>query len=185
MNFIPLWYINGSRCSRAEFTELYTTFEILIHILSKRFITFKSQLLSISSTEIQYATEKGYGIERYLKIEKESLAELLLHKDKKIDELTKINKELLAISQRLDKSNQELNIKVDSLKLDNQNLNNKVDSLKLDNQNLNIKVDSLKLDNQNLNNKNDYLINQNQEIKQKLDDHKQVLDVVAENDSND
>lgn len=88
MKFIPLWYINGSRTSRAEFTELFTTFEILIHILSKRFITFKSQLLSISSTEIQYATEKGYGIERYLKIEKESLAELLLHKDKKIDELT-------------------------------------------------------------------------------------------------
>lgn len=167
MNFILIWYINGSRTSRAEYTELYTTFEILIHILSKRFISFKSELLSISSTEIQYATEKGYGIERYLKIEKESLAELVLHKDKKIDELTKINKELLAISQHLDKSNQELNIKVDSLKLDNQNLNNK--------------VDSLKLDNQNLNNKNDYLINQNQEIKQKLDDHKQVLDVVAEN----
>ena len=167
MKFIPIWYINGSRTSRAEYTELFTTFEILIHILSKRFITFKSQLLSISSTEIQYATEKGYGIERYLKIEKESLAELLLHKDKKIDELTKINKELLAISQRLDKSNQELINKVDSLKLDNQNLINQNNDLKQDNQNLNNKVDGLKLD--------------NQEIKQKLDDHKQVLDVVAEN----
>ena len=165
--FIPLWYVNGSRTSRADYTELYTTFEILIHILSKRFITFKSQLLSISSTEIQYATEKGYGIERYLKIEKESLAELVLHKDKKIDELTKINKELLAISQRLDKSNQELNIKVDSLKLDNQKLINQNNDLKQDNQNLNNKVDGLKLD--------------NQEIKQKLDDHKQVLDVVTIN----
>ena len=29
----------GSRASSAEFTELFTTFEILIHILSKRFIS--------------------------------------------------------------------------------------------------------------------------------------------------
>lgn len=31
----------GSRTARADYTELYTTFEILIHILSKRFISFK------------------------------------------------------------------------------------------------------------------------------------------------
>lgn len=48
INFVPIWYVNGSRCSRADYTELFTTFEILIHILSKRFISFKSQLLSIS-----------------------------------------------------------------------------------------------------------------------------------------
>ena len=46
--FIPLWHINGSPQTNAKYCELFTTFEILIHILSKRFITFKSQLLSIS-----------------------------------------------------------------------------------------------------------------------------------------
>ena len=59
----------GSRTSRAEFTELYTTFEILIHMLSKRFISFKSKLLSISSTEIQYATEIQNSLARGIKIE--------------------------------------------------------------------------------------------------------------------
>ena len=165
--FIPIWYINGSRTSRAEFTELFTTFEILIHILSKRFISFKSQLLSISSTGIQYATETGYGIERYLKIEKESLAELVLHKDKKIDELTKINKELLVITQRLDKSNQDLNNKNDKLLSELSVLNAKNDYLINQNNNLNQNVNNLKHD--------------NEEIKQKLDDHKQVLDVVTIN----
>ena len=68
----------GSRTARADYTELYTTFEILIHILSKRFITFKSELLSISSTEIQYATEKGYEINDYSQMKKSSLKQLLL-----------------------------------------------------------------------------------------------------------
>lgn len=78
INFIPLWHINGSPQTNAKYCELFTTFEILIHILSKRFISFKSQLLSISSTEIQYATEKGYGIEDYSQMKKNSLKQLLL-----------------------------------------------------------------------------------------------------------
>ena len=68
----------GSRTSSAEFTELYTTFEILIHILSKRFISFKSQLLSISSTEIQNATARGYELNDYSQMKKNSLKQLLL-----------------------------------------------------------------------------------------------------------
>ena len=68
----------GSRTSRAEFTELYTTFEILIHILSKRFISFKSEILSLSSTEIQNATARGIKIEDYSQMKKNSLKQLLV-----------------------------------------------------------------------------------------------------------
>lgn len=111
MKFIPIWYINGSRTSRAEYTELYTTFEILIHILSKRFISFKSQLLSISSTEIQYAKIKGYDVEDYLRLEKKSLADLVLQKDK----------EIISLNAKMDEMMKEMKTqsnKIDNLQLD-------------------------------------------------------------------
>ena len=72
INFVPIWHINGSQKSRAEVTELYTTFEILIYILSKRFVTFKAELLSLCSTEIQYAKIKGYTVEDYSSYERSS-----------------------------------------------------------------------------------------------------------------
>ena len=109
--FIPIWYINGSLQSNAKYTELYTTFEILIHILSKRFITFKSQLLSISSTEIQYAKIKGYDIEDYLRLEKKSLADLVLQKDK----------EIISLNAKMDEMMKEMKTqsnKIDNLQLD-------------------------------------------------------------------
>ena len=86
---MPIWHINGSRTSRAEFTELFTTFEILIHILSKRFISFKSELLSLSSTEIQKSVARGIKINDYTNMKKTSLKQLLLQKDDKIDELNR------------------------------------------------------------------------------------------------
>lgn len=98
MSFIPIWYINGSLQSRADYTELFTTFEILIHILSKRFISFKSQLLSISSTFIQTAKFYGYSIEKYLEYEKEDLAKLLLEKDKLI---VNLNREIQNLNQNI------------------------------------------------------------------------------------
>ena len=98
MNFIPIWYINGSLQTNAKYCELFTTFEILIHILSKRFITFKSQLLSISSTFIQRAKFCGFSIEKYLEYEKEDLAKLLLEKDNLIVDL---NREIQNLNQNI------------------------------------------------------------------------------------
>ena len=96
MNFIPIWYINGSLQSRAEFTELFTTFEILIHILSKRFISFKSQILAISSTFIQMSQERKYMVEDYTKMSQADLISLLSRKDTKIFDLEdKINRVLM------------------------------------------------------------------------------------------
>ena len=87
--FIPIWYINGSPKTKANCCELFTTFEILIHILSKRFISFKSILLDLSSVHIQKSQFYGKKLEAYLKMEKDSLADLLLQKDKTIDKLNK------------------------------------------------------------------------------------------------
>ena len=108
INFVPIWYINGSPQTNAKYCELFTTFEILIHILSKRFITFKSKLLTLSSTEIQNSVARGIKLEDYSQMKKNSLKELLLKKDDKIDELNrKIDSMMLEIRDQ-------------SLKIDNQ-----------------------------------------------------------------
>lgn len=84
MEFIPIWYVNGSLQTNANYCELFTTFEILIHILSKRFISFESEILSISSTEIQNGTARGYETTDYSQIKKKALKDLLLQKDERI-----------------------------------------------------------------------------------------------------
>lgn len=141
--FIPLWYINGSQKSRAEFTELYTTFEILIHILSKRFITFKAELLALTSTEIQYAKIKGYTVEDYSSFEKDHLASLVLQKDKEIIDLNrKIDNLMLEMrdqSTKIDNQTEEIK----SLNQSNLGLKQEVNSLNQTIEENNSKIDNL------------------------------------------
>ena len=96
--FIPIWYINGSPKTKANCCELFTTFEILIHILSKRFISFKSILLDLSSTEIQESKNRNYSLEDYSGMRKRCLKDLLFKKDKIINEL----------NEKIDKMNEKL-----------------------------------------------------------------------------
>ena len=141
MKFVPIWYINGSPQTNAKYCELYTTFEILIHILSKRFITFKSQILSISSTEFQNAIARSYKIDEYSQMKKKALKDLLLQKDERIDELQKTVNEMKQIMMNVNQSNIDLKQEISGL-------NNKIDtqSKKIDNQtseivNLQVKLD--------------------------------------------
>ena len=174
VKFIPLWYINSSLRSRAEFTELYTTFEILIHILSKRFITFKSELLSISSTGIQLSEAKGYTVSDYLKLEKDSLAELLIQKDKKIDDFNKLMKEV----------REEMR----DLKLTINNQSNKISDLKQSNDSLTSEITGLRVSNIDLKQSNDSLTSEiagfkasNDNLTYEVQDLKSRLNNVAEN----
>ena len=89
INFIPIWYVNGSLETNDNYCELFTTFEILIDILSKRFIWFESQLPSMESTFIQRAKYCGSSIEKYLEFKKEDLVKLLLEKDMLIADLNR------------------------------------------------------------------------------------------------
>ena len=174
VKFIPLWYINSSLRSRAEFTELYTTFEILIHILSKHFITFKSELLSISSTGIQLSEAKGYTVSDYLKLEKDSLAELLIQKDKKIDDFNKLMKEV----------REEMR----DLKLTINNQSNKISDLKQSNDSLTSEITGLRVSNIDLKQSNDSLTSEiagfkasNDNLTYEVQDLKSRLNNVAEN----
>lgn len=139
MKFIPLWYVNGSLQSNAKFTELFTTFEILIHILSKRFISFKSQILAISSTFIQMSQERKYTVENYAKMSQADLISLLSRKDAKIFDLEdKINRVLM--------NNDQLISEVSGLKSTINDQSNKIDNLESTNQGLNYEIGGLRKD---------------------------------------
>lgn len=65
LEFVPIWYINGAQRARADTCELFCCFEILIHILAKRFVDFKAKLLKLASTDIQLAKAENKTLERY------------------------------------------------------------------------------------------------------------------------
>ena len=117
IDFIPIWYINGktndSKC------ELYCCFEILIHILAKRFVEFKAKLLQLASTDIQLAKANNQTISRY-----QHLTQLqLIHKIEK----------LKAKKKGLIEANDDLNAKFDAFRAE---ANAKLDKMntKLDTQ---------------------------------------------------
>ena len=135
LNFVPIWHINGSPQTNAKYCELFTTFEILIHILSKRFVTFKSEILSLSSTEIQNSVARDIEIEDYSKMKMNSLKQLILQKDDKIDELNrKIDSMMIEMkgqSTKIDNQLEEiggLKIKIDDQKEEIRGLNKKIDN---------------------------------------------------------
>ena len=79
LDFIPIWYING-KTNDAK-CELFCCFEILIHILAKRFVEFKAKLLKLASTDIQLAKADNQSISRY-----QHLTQLqLIHKIEKLE----------------------------------------------------------------------------------------------------
>lgn len=80
IDYIPVWYINGAtndgRC------ELFCCFEILVHILAKRFVEFKAKLLQLASTDIQLAKETNQTMEKYMHMTQIQL----IHKIEKLKE---------------------------------------------------------------------------------------------------
>ena len=88
-DYFPIWYINGARTSNADYCELYCPLEVIIHILSKRFVQFKAKLLTLASTDIQLAVAKGEKLDDYTSLRKHQLIEACHAKDDKIDGLIK------------------------------------------------------------------------------------------------
>ena len=70
-NFYPIWYINGPQKSNS--CELFCHFNILIHLLSKVFVEFKSQILDLAGTDIQKAVARDQTVEKYLSFSKDEL----------------------------------------------------------------------------------------------------------------
>lgn len=70
-NFYPIWYINGKKNDGK--CELFCHFNILIHLLSKVFVEFKSQILDLAGIDIQKAVARDQTVEKYLALSKDEL----------------------------------------------------------------------------------------------------------------
>ena len=129
-DYFPIWYINGARTSKADLCELYCPLEVIIHILSKRFVQFKAKLLTLASTDVQLAVAQGEKLDDYTSFRKHQLIEACHAKDDKIDKLTNVvinqtekitvlvqkNNELLKSNEDLHQENKELKEDMDTLK---------------------------------------------------------------------
>lgn len=73
VSYIPIWYINGASRARADTCELFCCFEILIHLLAKRFVEFKAKLLQLASTDIQLAKAKNRSVEKQTRLSRRQL----------------------------------------------------------------------------------------------------------------
>ena len=111
---IPIYHINGSRFTNARYVEHLVHFDILIHLLMKKFISFKSKILHLAGIEVQVAQGRGKSIQEYMNMKNSELVQIIMkqqelnksrdkqlkktkHKvsrlERKMDELIKINKE--------------------------------------------------------------------------------------------
>lgn len=72
-DYFPIWHINGLNKSKADLCELYYPLEVIIHILSKRFVQFKAKLLSLASTDVQLAVAQEEKLNDYTSFRKHQM----------------------------------------------------------------------------------------------------------------
>ena len=142
-DYFPIWYINGARTSNADYCELYCPLEVIIHILSKRFVQFKAKLLTLASTDIQLAVEKGEKLDDYTQFRKHQLIEACHAKDDKIDKLTNKVIDLTNIVVDQTKTIQEQNKTIQTQSNMIQDQSAKIDLLINMNVDQNDKIDTL------------------------------------------
>ena len=142
-DYFPIWYINGTRTTKADYCELYCPLEVIIHILSKRFVQFKAKLLSLASTDIQLAVKKGEKLDDYAQFRKHQLIEACHAKDDKIDKLTNKVIDLTNVVVDQTKTIQEQNKTIQTQSNMIQDQSSKIDLLINMNVDQNDKIDTL------------------------------------------
>ena len=75
---IPIYHINGSRYARASTTEHLVHFDILIHLLMKKFVSFKSKILHLAGIEVQVAQGRGKSIQEYMNMKNSELVQIIM-----------------------------------------------------------------------------------------------------------
>ena len=99
LDFFPIWWINGKRNNPK--CELFCHFSILIHLLSKVFVEFKSQILNLAGNDIQLAVARDQTIEKYLDLSKEDLVIRLRLNEERNNKLSNENKSLKELVQEI------------------------------------------------------------------------------------
>ena len=109
INYIPMWHINGAAQARADTCALYCPFEVLIHVLAKRFVDFKAKLLQLASTDIQLAKAENRTLERYMHLSQIQLI-------RKIEQLEAENKGITKERDDISSKFDDLNAKFDAFR---------------------------------------------------------------------
>ena len=69
--YIPIWHYNGNR--KSKHTELYCHFEVLLHILSRKFARLDSKIIRFASNGIQKAYYQHQTFEEFANLSREEL----------------------------------------------------------------------------------------------------------------
>lgn len=69
--YIPIWHYNGNR--KSKHTELYCHFEVLLHILSRKFARLDSKIIRFASNGIQKAYYQHQTFEEFTNLSREEL----------------------------------------------------------------------------------------------------------------
>ena len=131
----PIWHINGNHDTRAKYCQLYCHYDIMLHILSLRFVEIKSQILNLSTTDFLKAVINDETIEERIEYSREELMnmiekqkQIIKQKDKRIFDLEECMREIRNDNNLIQNDNKELKAKIDNILKDNERILNKLDA---------------------------------------------------------
>lgn len=123
----PIWHINGNHDTPAKYCSLYCHYDIMLHILSLRFVEIKSQILNLSTTEFLKAVINNETIEEHIEHSYEDLLNII-ERQKQI--INQKNREIFNLKEcmlEIRTTNSELQTKIDAVLKDNECILNKLD----------------------------------------------------------
>lgn len=130
----PVWHINGNHNTPAKYCSLYCHYDIMLHILSLRFVEIKSQILNLSTTEFLKAVINNETIDEHIEHSYEDLLniiekqkQIINQKNKRIFVLEECMREIRNDNNLIQKDNKELKAKIDNVLKDNERILNKLD----------------------------------------------------------
>lgn len=118
----PIWHINGNHNTPSKYCPLYCHYDIMLHILSLRFVEIKSQILNLSTTEFLKAVINNETIDERIEHSYEDLLniierqkQIINQKNKRIFDLEECMREIRNDNDIIQKDNKELKTKIDNV----------------------------------------------------------------------
>ena len=109
----PIWHINGKHKTKAKQCSLYCHYDIMLHILSIRFVEIKSQILSLSRTEFLKAVINNETIEERIKYSEKELMDIIENLNRIINQKNNRIFDLEKCMRELRNDNKEFKTKID------------------------------------------------------------------------
>lgn len=122
----PIWHINGKHKTHADKCSLYCHYDIMLHILSLRFVEIKSQILNLSTTEFLKAVINNETIDEHIEHSYEDLLNII-EKQKQI--INQKDREIFNLKEcmlEIRTTNSELQTKIDAVLENNKRISDKL-----------------------------------------------------------